>query len=134
MFWDLQKTSRKWCLLWFLIRNTETYKLQLSALCDFKTPEITSMAELLSSEATLTTSLQNNCSKQQQTLSGKLESVFEKDFTIDVLINKKLWKAKIKASKSLRLQNFTMPMPMPTWMPMLMPRCRCRNFQMVNFP
>ena len=57
------------------------------------------MAELLSSEATLTTSLQNNCSKQQQTLSGKLESVFEKDFTIDVLINKKLRKAKIKASK-----------------------------------
>ena len=33
----------------------------------------------------LTTSLQNNCSKQQQTLPGKLASVFEKDFTIDVL-------------------------------------------------
>ena len=47
----------------------------------------------------LTTSLQNNCSKQQQTLPGKLGSVFEKDFTIDVLLYKKLRKAKIKASK-----------------------------------
>ena len=44
-------------------------------------------------------SLQNNCSKQQQTLSGKLASVFEKYFTIDVLLNKKLRKAQIKASK-----------------------------------
>ena len=48
----------------------------------------------------LTMSLQNNCSKQQQTLLGKLASVFEKDFTIGVLLHKKLLKAKIKASKS----------------------------------
>ena len=88
------------------------------------------MAELLSSEATLTTSLQNNCSKQQQTLSTKLESVFEKDITIDVLINKKLRKAKIKASEGKK--KFTMPMPMPTSMPMLMPRCRCQDFQMAK--
>ena len=32
-------------------RNTRTYKLRLSALRVFKTPEITSMAELYSSEA-----------------------------------------------------------------------------------
>ena len=51
------------------------------------------------------TSLQNNCSKQQQTLSGKLASVFEKDFTIDVLLNKKLQKAKIKASKGKKTSN-----------------------------
>ena len=42
----------------------------------------------------LKTSLQNNCSKQQRTLPGKLPSVFEKDFTIDVLLLKKLRKAK----------------------------------------
>ena len=47
----------------------------------------------------LATSLQNNCSKQQHTLSGKLASVFEKDIIIDVLLNKKLRKAKIKVSK-----------------------------------
>ena len=48
----------------------------------------------------LTRSLQNHCSKQQQqTLPGKPASVFEKDYAIDVLLHKKLWKAKIKASK-----------------------------------
>ena len=39
-------------------------------------------------------SLQNNCSKQQQTLPGNLASIFEKDFIIDVLLHKKLRKAK----------------------------------------
>ena len=34
-----------------LIRNTQTYKPQLSVLRVFKIPEITSMAEFLSSEA-----------------------------------------------------------------------------------
>ena len=88
------------------------------------------MAEFLSSEAGATTSLQNNCSEQQQTLSGKLASVFEKNFNIDVLLNKKLRKANSKASKSKKI--FTMPMPMPTSMPMLMPRCPCRDFQMTE--
>ena len=46
-------------------------------------------------------------------------SVFEKDFTIDVLLHKKLRKAKIKTSKGKK--KFTMPMPMQTSMPMLMP-------------
>ena len=36
--------------MWFLIRNANTYKLQLSAFQVFKT-EMTSMAEFLSSEA-----------------------------------------------------------------------------------
>ena len=35
----------------FLIRNIQTYKLQLSALRVFKTPEITSTVKFLSSEA-----------------------------------------------------------------------------------
>ena len=35
----------------FLIRNVQTYKLQLSTLRVFKTPEITSTVESLSSEA-----------------------------------------------------------------------------------
>ena len=35
----------------FLVRNIQTFKLQLSALSVFKTPEITSAVELLSSEA-----------------------------------------------------------------------------------
>ena len=56
-------------------------------------------------------SLQNNCSKQQQTLLGKLASVFEKDFTIGVLLHKKLLKAKIKASKSKKNYNAEIPMP-----------------------
>ena len=75
-------------------------------------------------------SIQNNCSKQQQTLSEKLAVVFEKDFTIDALLNKKLREAKIKASKGKRI--FIMPMPMPTSMPMLMPRCPCQDFQMTE--
>ena len=51
MVWNLQKTFRKWSLIWFFIRNTQTYKLQLSALRVFKTLEIASMGEFLSSEA-----------------------------------------------------------------------------------
>ena len=35
----------------FLIRNIQTFKLQLSALRVFKTPEITSTVEFISSEA-----------------------------------------------------------------------------------
>ena len=50
-------------------------------------------------------SLQNNCSKQQQTLSGKLATVFEKDFTVDVLLYKKLQEAKIKVSKGKKISN-----------------------------
>ena len=98
------------------------------SLMFFKTPEIVKQRPQRSSflqKQALTTSLQNNCSKQQQTLSGKLASLFEKDFTIDVLLHKKLQKAKIKAWKSKKF-----PMPMPTSIPMLMPRCRCRDFQM----
>ena len=45
------------------------------------------------------TPLQNNFSKQQEALPGKLASVFQKDFTIFVLLYKKLRKAKTKASK-----------------------------------
>ena len=51
------------------------------------------------------TSPQNNCSKQQQTLSGKLASVFEKDFTIDALPSRKLRKGKIKALKGKKNYN-----------------------------
>ena len=51
------------------------------------------------------TSPQNNCSKQQQTLSGKLASVFEKDFTIDALPSRKLRKGKIKALKGRKNYN-----------------------------
>ena len=65
----------------FLIRNLQTCKLQLSALRDFKTHEITSTVELPSSEAGT-----NGCSKQQLK-----PSVLEKDLFIDVL--------KIKTSK-----------------------------------
>ena len=53
----------------------------------------------------ITTSLQNNCSKQRQTLPGKLAYIFEKDFTIDVLLHKELWKAKIKALKGKKNYN-----------------------------
>ena len=58
------------------------------------------MAESLSWEAGA-----NDISKQQQTLPGKLASVFEKDFTIDVLLHKKLRKTKIKTSKSKKIYN-----------------------------
>ena len=43
---------------------------------------------------TLTGSLQNNCFKQQLKLEGRPASVLEKDFTTDVLLHKKLSKAK----------------------------------------
>ena len=42
---------RKWFLIYFIIRNTQTYKMQISALRVFKTYEITSMNEFLSLEA-----------------------------------------------------------------------------------
>ena len=45
------KLPKKWSLIWFLIRNTQTYKQQLSTLRVFKTPEIRSMTEFPSSEA-----------------------------------------------------------------------------------
>ena len=48
---------------------------------------------------TLTGSLQNNCPKQQLKLPGLPVSVLEKEFTVDVLLHKKLRKAKIKISK-----------------------------------
>ena len=51
------------------------------------------------------TSPQNNCSKQQQTLPGKLASVFEKDFTTDALPSRKLRKGKIKALKGKKNYN-----------------------------
>ena len=78
------------------------------SLVFFKTPEIVKQRPQRSSflqKQALTTSLQNNCSKQQQTISGKLTSVFEKDFTIAVLLHKKLQKAKIKASKGKKISN-----------------------------
>ena len=59
-----------------------------------KTPEIMPTVELLSSEADLTGFLQNNCSRQWLKLPGKPASVLEKDFTMDVLLYKKLPKAK----------------------------------------
>ena len=102
------------------------------SLVFFKTPEIVKQRPQRSSflqKQALTTSLQNNCSKQQQTLSGKLTSVFEKDFTIAVLLHKKNFKRqKLRLRKA---KKFPMLMPMPTLIPMLMPRCRCRDFQMV---
>ena len=51
------------------------------------------------------TSVQNNCSKQQQTLPGKVASVFEKDFTIYILLCRKLQKAKVKALKGKKGYN-----------------------------
>ena len=78
------------------------------SLMFFKTPEIVKQRPQRSSflqKQALTTSLQNNCSKEQQTRSGKLASVFEKDFTIDVLLHKKLQKAKLKASKGKKKSN-----------------------------
>ena len=65
----------------FLIRNLQTCKLQLSVMRVFKIPEITSIMEFLSSEA------------------GRPTSVLEKDFLMDVLLGKKLQKAKINTSK-----------------------------------
>ena len=50
--------------------------------------------EFLLQKQTLTGSLQNNCSKQQLKLPGRPASVLEKDFTMDILLHKKLPKAK----------------------------------------
>ena len=99
MFWILQKSSRKLFPIWFLIRNTQTYRLKLSVLRVFKTPEIASIVEFFFQKQALTMSLQNNCSKQQQMLSVNLAIVFEKDFTVDVWLHKQLQKRKIKALK-----------------------------------
>ena len=116
VFWNLQKISRKWSLIWFLIRNTQIRKLQLSALRVFKTPEITSMAKFLSSEAANT--------------PRKLASVFEKDFTIDVLLHKKLRKAKIKASKGKKICNADADAEIPM---LRFPNGRNKLLQFLNF-
>ena len=84
------KISRKWSLIWFLIRNLWTCKLQLSAMRIFKIPEITSTVEFLSSEAS---------NKQQLKPPKRTTSVLEKDFLMDVLLHKKLQKSKINTSK-----------------------------------
>ena len=61
----------------------------------------------------LTGFLQSNCSKQQLKFARRLADVLEKDFTMDVLICKKLRRAKLKTSK--RKIDF------------LWSRCRCRR-------
>ena len=118
----LNKISRKWSLYGSLS------KIHRHASCSFQPCVFLKLlwqrpwrSSFLQKQA-LTTSLQNKCSKLQQTLPGKLASVFEKDFTIDVLLHKKLRKAK----------KITMPMSIPTSMPMLMSRCQSRDFQMAN--
>ena len=58
--------------------------MQLSVVSVFKTLEITSSVEFLSSEASANRFLQNNCSKQRLKLPGRCARVLEKDFTIDV--------------------------------------------------
>ena len=50
----------------------------------FKTPEITSTVEFLSSEAGTNRFLQNNYSKRRLKLPERCIRVLEKDFTIDV--------------------------------------------------
>ena len=45
-------------------------------------------------------SIQNNCSKQQQTLSEKLAVVFEKDFTIDALLTRNFGRQKLRLRKA----------------------------------
>ena len=72
----------------FIIRNIQTCKLQLSTLRVFKTPEITSTVEFLSSEAGAKRVLNRTRSQ---------------DFTVDVLLHKKHRKAKIKTSKDKKL-------------------------------
>ena len=59
----------------FVIRNLQTSKLQLSTLRVFKTLEIKSTVEFLSSEAGA-----NNCSKQQLKLPGKPASALHKRY------------------------------------------------------
>ena len=81
----------------FLIRNFQTYKLQLLGLPVFETSEIT--WRTFFQKQALTGSLQSNCSKQQLKVLGRTASVSEKDFTMNVLFHKKLQRAKIKTSK-----------------------------------
>ena len=50
--------------------------------------------EFLLQKQTLLGSLQNTCSKQQLKLRGRPTGVLEKDFTVDVLLHKKLTTAK----------------------------------------
>ena len=102
-------------------QNTQTYMLPFSTLRVFKTPEMASITEFFFQKQALMTSLQNNCSKQQQTLSGNFASVLEKDFTIDVLLHKKLQKTLIKTLKGKKISDADAEMPIP--------RCRCRDFQ-----
>ena len=85
----------------FLIRDLQNCKLQLSALCVFKIPEITSTVEFLSSEQALNNS---------QNLPGRATSVLEKDFLIDFLLHNKL---------HFERQNRPFAMPTPTSLPML---------------
>ena len=99
--------------------------MQLSALSVFKTPEITSTLEFLSSEA----GASNNCSKQRLKLPGMCASVLEKDFIMYVFFHNIIEKAKKKFARQKNF--FAMPMLMLTSMSMLMPRCRSRDIQMV---
>ena len=66
----------------FLIRSLQAYNMQLLALLVFKTPEITSTVELLSSEAGAKGSLQNNCYKQHLKLPFRPARAIEKDFSM----------------------------------------------------
>ena len=97
-FLRVQKFSKNKSLMRFLIRNLQTWKLQLSALPVFKTPQMTSTVKFLFSEAGAGF-LQSNCSKQQLKFARRLADVLKKDFTMDVLICKKLRRAKLKTSK-----------------------------------
>ena len=66
----------------FLIRSLQTYNMQLLALLVFKTPEIRSTVELLSSEAGANGSLQNGCYKHHLKLPVWLARAIEKDFSM----------------------------------------------------
>ena len=113
---------QKWSLIRFLIKNMQTYKLQRSALRVFKTRRITSTVEFLFQEQALMDSLQNHCSKQQLKLPRRPVSVLEKDFTVDVLLSKRLRKSKIKTSKR---KNFILQ---------CRSRCRVANAEISKWP
>ena len=96
--------------------------MQLSAVSVFKTLEITSTVEFLSSEASANRFLQNNCSKQRLKLRGRCAEVLIKDFNVYVFFMKNFVRKK---------SFFAMSMPMP--MPIPMPRCRCGDFQIAHY-
>ena len=73
--------------------------MQLSAVSVFKTPEITSTVEILSSEASANGLLQNNCCKQRLKLPGRCAGLLEKDFTIDVFFIRNFERQKQKLRK-----------------------------------